>query len=115
MKAVAVRCTDAIHQWAVRLAQRTLLPAINNTRKEEKDMPQTQICIISKIDQELWVVGKVDPDNPTRWELQGVFSDAALAASICQDHWFVAPIELNMIYPEEPTVWPGAYYPTHTD
>lgn len=64
---------------------------------------------------ELWVAGQVHgmlgkvPD----WSIQGVFDSEQKAVAACGDHliWFVAPLILNEVLPEERCDWPGIYYP----
>ena len=61
----------------------------------------------------LWVVGKVNKKNHRQWEFQGVFDDMGVAEDTCKDEsWFVGPVTLNQVIPDETIVWPGAcYYP----
>lgn len=56
----------------------------------------------------LWLVGKWG----TPWEFMGVFDEEKKALDICTSPlYFVAPITLNEVQPEETSVFPGMYYP----
>lgn len=61
---------------------------------------------------QLWVCGKVNPQNFQEWEFQGVFDSEEKARNACtgKNH-FIGPATLNESLPPEPIQWPGAYYP----
>lgn len=63
----------------------------------------------------LFVVGKLVKDGPVGervWELGGVFESEPLAIAACKGtNYFIGPIELNFVTPEEVTEWPGCYFP----
>lgn len=63
----------------------------------------------------LWIVGKVNPENPLEWELQGVFDTEEGAVAACtayQDtNWFVGPVPLNVELLVGTIEWPEMYYP----
>lgn len=60
----------------------------------------------------LWVVGKANRLNRKEWEFQGVFDQKSMAENACKDdRHFVGPVNLNEMIPDEPRIWPGAYYP----
>jgi len=62
---------------------------------------------------ELWIVGQWLPD--LAWEMMGVFHSEELAEAACKDDtYFVGPLILNEVAPDERTPWPGAYYPKST-
>jgi hypothetical protein len=68
----------------------------------------------------LWIVGKwyETSSNPEiqDWEFSGVFDDEQKAIDQCKDKsYFIGPVELNQILPEEPTIWPGCYYPLYKE
>lgn len=67
------------------------------------------------MDYELYVVGQwiASTDKGSVWELQGVFEDRGVAELKCVGHptYFVAPIKLNEMLPEELVEWTGLYYP----
>jgi hypothetical protein len=45
-------------------------------------------------------------------EMVGVFDDESKAVAACKDwRYGIGPLTLNEITPEEPTEWPGFYYP----
>jgi len=59
----------------------------------------------------LWLVGKINLENYKEWEFQGVFTDEIKASAICIDEsYFIGPLILSEIYPDESVDWPGAYY-----
>lgn len=64
----------------------------------------------------VFVVGFVDvEEDALPWQMVGVFSEEALAVAACADfRFFVGPMRLNEPAPDDPTEWPGAYYP-HSD
>ena len=58
----------------------------------------------------LYVVGKMI--NYPEWELQGVFDNEQTARDNCLGKsYFVGPVILNKIYPEQTEDWAGSYYP----
>ena len=63
--------------------------------------------------QELWVVGKMVDDTQNSWEFGGVFTTKQKAIAACHtDQYFIAPAELDVVWPDERIdPWPGAYYP----
>jgi hypothetical protein len=61
---------------------------------------------------DLWIVGKVT-EYPA-WEFIGVFDTEIKAINACIQRWyFVAPVTLNSICPDETVPWDGAYYPNN--
>ena len=64
----------------------------------------------------VWIVGRVnekpEEHNGHTWDLIGVCSSEDLAVQACgDDNYFIGPIELNELLPEESVPWPGLYYP----
>jgi len=60
----------------------------------------------------LWMVGKII-DDP-KWEIMGVFSTEEKACSICKDeNYFIGPLNLDEVLPDETIEWRGAYYPNY--
>lgn len=64
----------------------------------------------------LWVCGKIKSKDKWKlsksWEFIGVFNSEILARDACRNkYYFIAPVELNFIAPDETVEWPGAYYP----
>lgn len=58
----------------------------------------------------LWLVGKIT--NWPAYEFQGIFDSEERAVSECKGElWFVAPVYVNQVIPEETSEWPGMYYP----
>ena len=64
-------------------------------------------------EQELFVVGKINPDNHLEWEFFGVFDSKEKAESVCKDeNYFIGSTTLNNRYIEDdPIPWPDAVYP----
>lgn len=64
---------------------------------------------------QLWIVGKFikkDKNDHVFWECGGVFSTEKKAVDACHDmRYFVAPINLNEVAPQEKTDFPDCYYP----
>jgi len=62
----------------------------------------------------LWIVGQIrEEEMISQWELQGVFDSESQAVSCTGNRWgfFVAPIILNEVLPEQSVEWEGLYYP----
>lgn len=65
-----------------------------------------------KLVKELYIVGKIKPDNYNEWEFMGVFDHEPMAVQQCMDeNYFVGPCRLNEALPQETIAWPDAYYP----
>jgi hypothetical protein len=66
---------------------------------------------------QVWLVFKyICGDYPTASsEFLGIFDSEEKAVARCTipQHW-VGPANLNEALPDEPTPWPGAYYPIET-
>jgi hypothetical protein len=64
----------------------------------------------------VWVAGKhtgsMDFGSGEAWELMGVFTTEAKAASACTE-WthFIGPVILDARFPDETTPWIGLYFP----
>jgi hypothetical protein len=59
----------------------------------------------------VWIVGRWTSDTKP-WEVMGVYDSEEKAVAACKDcRYFVGPEELNVPAPDEPTPWPGCYYP----
>ena len=66
--------------------------------------------------EEWWLCGQIRDKFPGKerwiWDLQGVFQTEQMAIKACRtDKYFIFPMELNKIYPDEPSVSPRGYYP----
>lgn len=60
----------------------------------------------------LWIVGRINPENHREWDFMGVFDSEPVAIAAClNENYFVAPIVLNHYTPDETIEWPGLYYP----
>ena len=62
----------------------------------------------------IYLVGKYIKkiNDDVAWECGGVFDSEEKAVAACHDErYFVAPMILNEIAPQEKTDFPGAYYP----
>jgi hypothetical protein len=60
----------------------------------------------------LWVVGKVTDYQSGAWEFIGVFDDERMAICACRTTmYFLGPVELNKVLPDETIPWEGAFYP----
>jgi hypothetical protein len=62
----------------------------------------------------LWIAGKSAGDKSPvcMTELQGVFDTREAALEVCKDLFsFIAPITLNMAYPQEATPWENVEFP----
>lgn len=61
----------------------------------------------------LWVCGKILSGKDDHWAIGGVFSteEAAVAACHVEGEYFIGPIQLDQVIPDEPTDWQGAYIP----
>lgn len=58
----------------------------------------------------VWVVGRVGLWKS--WELMGVYTTFDQAEKACKvPRDFIGPVPLDEALPDEPTEWPGAYYP----
>ncbi len=58
----------------------------------------------------LWVVGR--DERRGKWIFIGVFTNEQKALEHCRSgNHFLAPVLLDVAFPEEVTEWPGAYYP----
>lgn len=67
--------------------------------------------------QKLWVVGKYKPfeDGHYSWELMGIFDNYLDAYNGCRnEYYFIGPMELNQLLPDELMEWKGAHYPKAT-
>lgn len=65
----------------------------------------------------LWLLGQWHSGESPNcvWAFQGIFEteEEAVAAAASRNHnYFVAPVELNILLPDEPISFPGAYYPS---
>lgn len=61
---------------------------------------------------QLWIVGKVTDYPAGAWEFIGVFEDEALAVRVCITvDYFVGPVEINKVLPDDTIEWEGAFYP----
>ena len=64
------------------------------------------------VDMELYVVGKINPENHKEWTFEGVFDDPGLAEQRCfTELHFVGPVNLNETLPIEDMDWIDSYYP----
>lgn len=69
----------------------------------------------------LWLVGQskkelAEKDWKYNWDFQGVFDNESKAVSACKnENYFVAPVELNVVLPDETLEWSGLYYPVKID
>ena len=62
----------------------------------------------------LWVCGRTldSTENGVVWEIMGIVKSENDASASCRtDRYFVAPMTLDVILPDETTEWPGCYYP----
>jgi hypothetical protein len=64
----------------------------------------------------LWICGrnidKVTVGEVKNWDIHGVFSSEEKAVSACRDYsYFVGPVDLDEVLPEEVIAWPDSYYP----
>jgi hypothetical protein len=60
----------------------------------------------------MYLVGKVTNHKPLEWELIGVFDTGSAARRACRTvHYFVWPVVLNEMSPDETIPWSDAYYP----
>ena len=64
----------------------------------------------------LWVIGKFKADTTEGrvWDLVAICQSEYLAINSCVNHldYFIGPIKLDVILPDETTEWPGCYYPS---
>ena len=73
------------------------------------------MAISNKEKEVVWIVGKQINwyTEGSVWEIQGVFSNEALAVAACRTPlYFVGPLTLNESLPDETVVWEGCYYPS---
>jgi hypothetical protein len=62
----------------------------------------------------VWLCGQYrSGDWPNSvWDVQGVFADEQAAIQACRnENYFVMPLNLNEILPDEPVMPPGFFYP----
>jgi hypothetical protein len=65
----------------------------------------------------MWLTGKYIGEcdgegNGICWELIGVFSSEEKAVAAClNEYYFIGPVELDEVLPDETVEWPGCYYP----
>jgi hypothetical protein len=63
----------------------------------------------------VWICGQGKGDyatDPSRWELQGVFSSREAAYAACVSEYdFIYPVEMDMVYPRETTKATECEYP----
>jgi len=62
----------------------------------------------------MWLTGKNNGeyDGGICWELIGVFSTEEKAVAAClNEYYFVGPVELDEVLPDETVEWPRCYYP----
>lgn len=58
----------------------------------------------------VWVCGRLNGYGS--WDFLGVYSTDDRAIHACQsDVHFIAPMSMDDTAPDEPTPWPGAYFP----
>lgn len=62
----------------------------------------------------LYIVGRTTyASNFHSWEIMGIFDKEEDAVKLCKNNnYFVGPINLNEVLPEETIEWPDAYFPT---
>lgn len=67
--------------------------------------------------KELWIVGKTTGCECDKdWEFGGIFETEELAIRACfNDYYFIAPVSLNELIPDETQKWEGCYYPLLQD
>ena len=64
----------------------------------------------------VWAVGMYDERQEMRWGVMGIFETEDEAKAICKDwRYFIGPINVGEVYPEDVIDWKGAYYPTLGD
>jgi hypothetical protein len=64
--------------------------------------------------EELWLVGKhvLQTDLGAVWEFQGIFETRNRAIEVCRnENYFIAPVSIGYVWPDELVEWIGAYYP----
>jgi hypothetical protein len=68
-------------------------------------------------DQKLWLVSRYDENDPTIFEVCGIFDDEAKALALCTTWEFgLGPLKLNEdLTKTSGTDWEGFYYPIHRD
>jgi len=77
----------------------------------------------------VWLVGKStivtkienagigsDGEKLNKEKIVGIFSSEEKAINACRDEtYWIAPLQMDEVAPEESTVWTGAYYPKHKE
>jgi len=59
---------------------------------------------------ELYIVGKINPENHLEWEFQGIFDSEKLANEACKnEQFFVSPVILNKSLPFKTTTFHDTY------
>jgi hypothetical protein len=61
----------------------------------------------------VWIVGQAYTDyHPQAWELVGIFFGKEKAIEVCKDErYFIAPIEIDAVAPDESTPLPNCFFP----
>lgn len=66
----------------------------------------------------MWIVGRsfwqLEANGRWHWtwDFHGMFSTEGRAVVLCKDqHWFVAPVEIDQVLPEEPQEFAGFVVP----
>lgn len=65
----------------------------------------------------MWILGKwrsgKDGKLNNVWDISGVFDTEEKAIEACNNrpNYFIGPLPLNKVLPDETTEWPGMYYP----
>lgn len=63
---------------------------------------------------QLYIVGKINPENYKEWEFAGIYSDYEQAMVACKDkNYFVGSVILDERLSPGLNLWPGAKYPKH--
>ncbi len=62
----------------------------------------------------MWLIGKVVSvhEDGYCWEIIGIVETEEMAVAAClNETYFIGPMVLNEILPNEKVDWPGCYYP----
>jgi len=60
----------------------------------------------------VWLVGVHKEQLKHKWEIAGVFSTEQKAVDVCKTrYFFIMPIIIDKVAPEESVVLEGSYYP----
>lgn len=61
----------------------------------------------------VWLIYRVETrDQRNIWHLQGTATSEGIAVSMAlSEVYFIGPVPLNTLFPEQPISWPGAYFP----